>query len=385
MTTVHVLGAGSTPVGRLELSLRQMILDASKELYSNLNEDILPDLILVSNMSAPQFTNQNHLGAFTADILGLSDTPAMRIEAACGSGGAAVHQAFTAIKSGLYDIVLVIGVEKMTNASTPKATHCMAGAADFDCEIAPGVTFPGLNALIARRYMHEYGVTSEDLLQFSIYSHKHAVTNPKAMFRKEITMEKALNSRMVADPLRVFDCSPVSDGAAAILVVSDTIRKKYSHFEACEIVGSRVATDAIGLQDRKSLCELRASKIASKQAFKDAGITWKNIKAFEVHDAFSIMNALSIESFGIIGAGQARVLAQEGQIALDGDVPVNTFGGLKARGHPVGATGVYQVMENYLQLTGQAGKNQVDNIEYALSQNIGGSGATIPVNVCKRE
>ena len=383
MSSVHILSAGRIACGKTQLSIRQMVLEACKEVFLNLN--IIPDLLIVSNMSAAQFTGQNHLGTFVADQLGLSDIPAFRVEAACGSGGVAVHQAFVSIKSGLYKTVLVVGVEKMTNVPTPSATSYMAGAADFDWEIATGITFPGLNALIAMRYMHEYNVTEEELMEFSVYSHKHGALNPKAMFfQKEITLEKGMNSRMISDPLRLFDCSPVSDGSAAVLIVSDKIKREYNDLESCKIVGSRFATDTISLHDRKDLCELRASKIAARQAYEDANITWKDIKAFEVHDAFSIMNALSVESLGICDQGKAPSLAKEGQLSLDGDIPVNTFGGLKARGHPVGATGVYQVVENFLQLTGQAGKNQVPDVEYALAQNIGGSGATISVNITKR-
>jgi acetyl-CoA C-acetyltransferase len=232
--------------------------------------------------------------------------------------------------------------------------------------------------------MYEYKVTEEDLMEFTLQSHKHGVTNPYAMFQKEISMEKALSSRIVADPLKLFDCSPVSDGSAALMMVSDDIKNKNSNVESCELVASRYATDTISLQQRKCLTELKASQIACRQAYKDAKITWKDIKAFEVHDAFTIMAALALESFGIVDKGKASTLAKEGQLAIDGDVPFNTFGGLKARGHPVGATGVYQVVETYLQLTGQAGKNQVPDIDYALSQNIGGSGATISINICKR-
>ena len=238
--------------------------------------------------------------------------------------------------------------------------------------------------MIARRYMHEFNITSEDLLEFSVNSHKNGLTNPKAMFQKEITLEKAMHSRIVADPLRVMDCSPVSDGCAAVLLTSEKMKKENTLLPSSEIIGSRYATDSISLQDRKDLCELKASKLAFNQAIKDAKISIKDIKAFEVHDAFSIMSALSIESFGLAKQGEATILAKEGQIALDGEHPINTLGGLKSRGHPVGATGVYQVMENHLQLTDQAGKNQVNGIEYALSQNIGGSGATISINILKR-
>ena len=381
---VHIIGAGSTRVGKLTgKTVRDMVLEACIELFEK--TPIIPELIIVANMSAAEFTGQNHLGVFVADQLGLVGTPAMHIEAACGSGGVAIHQAYVAIRSGMYNSVLVVGVEKMTETSTPEATRILAGAADMEWEIAPGLTFPSLNALIERRYIHEFGVPAQDLSIFSIYSHKHAINNPKAFFQKEINLETILSSRIIADPLRLYDCSPVSDGSAAVMLVSDNIKKEYSSIPSAELIASRFATDSISLQDRKDLCELYASKLASQQAFRDAKITWKQIKDFEIHDAFTIMSALSLESFGIIEKGKAINLAKEGQIAIDGDIPVNTFGGLKARGHPVGATGVYQVMENYLQLTGQAGKNQVPDLEYALAQNIGGSGATISVNISKRE
>ena len=232
--------------------------------------------------------------------------------------------------------------------------------------------------------MHDFNVSEADLMQFSVISHKNAVTNPYAMFQKELSLEKALQSRMIADPLKLFDCSPVSDGSAAVLLVNDEVKKQNSNLPSAELVASRYATDSISLQERAHLTELRASKIASKQAFKDAGITWKAVKDFEVHDAFTIMGALALESFDIVEQGKAPTLANEGQLARDGDIPYNSFGGLKARGHPVGATGVYQVVENYLQLTEQAGKNQIPDVEYALAQNIGGSGATISVNISKR-
>ncbi len=383
MTTgVHIIGSGRAICGKTDYTLRELILQSCGELFDKVN--IVPEKIIVTNMAADQFTGQNHLGAFVADQLGLTGIPAMHVEAACGSGGVGVHEAFLSIKSGYYNSVLVVGVEKMTNVTTPQSTSYMAGASDFEWEIAPGTTFPGLNALIAKRYMHDYNVTEADLMQFSVISHKNAVTNPYAMFQKELSLEKGLSSRMIADPLKLFDCSPVSDGSAAVLLVNDELKQKNSHLPSAELVASRYATDTISLQERADLCELRASKQASTQAFKDAHITWKDIKAFEVHDAFTIMGALSLESFGIIEKGKAPTLAKEGQLARDGDIPYNTFGGLKARGHPVGSTGVYQVVENYLQLTEQAGKNQVPDINYALAQNIGGSGATISVNISKR-
>lgn len=383
MSRVYVVGAGGIPVGKLTgKTMRAMAMEACRELFRKI--DIVPDLVLVSNMSAEQFTGQNHLGVFFADQLGLTGLPAWRIEAACGSGGVAVHQAYIAIKSGLYDAVLVIGVEKMSEVPVSEATSYLAGASDIEWEISSGVTFAGLNALIARRYMHEHHVSSEDLLQFSLISHRNAVQNPLAMFRKPITIEEALNSKIVADPLRLYDCSPVSDGCATVLIVSEKVRKQHPSTNAMEIIASRVATDTISLQDRKNLCELRASETASRLAFKDAGISWKDIGAFEIHDAFSIMAALSIESLGITRKGEACRLAAEGQLEITADYPINTMGGLKARGHPVGATGVYQVLENYLQLTGQAGKNQVPDINYALAQNIGGSGATISINIGRR-
>ena len=382
MTGVHIIGSGRAVCGKSDYSIRELILQSCGELFDKVN--IVPDKIIVTNMSADQFTGQNHLGAFVADQLGLTGIPAMHIEAACGSGGVGVNEAFISLKSGYFDSVLVVGVEKMTNVTTPQSTSYMAGASDFEWEIAPGTTFPGLNALIAKRYMHEFSVSEADLMQFSVISHKNAMTNPYAMFQKGLTLEKGLESRMIADPLKLFDCSPVSDGSAAVLLVNDKIKNQNSHLPSAELIASRYATDSISLQERADLCELRASKIASRQAFKDAGITWKDVKAFEVHDAFTIMGALSLESFDIVEKGKAPVLAKEGQLALDGDIPYNTFGGLKARGHPVGATGVYQVVENYLQLTDQAGKNQVPDINYALAQNIGGSGATISVNISKR-
>lgn len=383
MSSVYVIGQGATPIGRhTGKTIRELMVEASADLFET--TPIKPDLIIVANMASPQFTNQNHLGVFLTDNLGLTGIPAFRVETACSSSGTAIHNAFLAIKSGLYNSVLIVGAEKMTEATTPEATSYLAGASDFDWEVAPGISFPGLNAMIAKRYLHDHNLEMEDLTRFSVYAHKHGVNNPKAMFQKEISLEKAMGSPMISDPLRLFDCSPVSDGSAAALIVSEKVRKEHKDLDAVELVASRVATDTISLQERQELTFLHACKLAGEQAFKDAGITWKQIKDFNIHDAFTIMSALTLEALGVTKRGEATKLAKEGQIMFDGDVPVNTMGGLKARGHPVGATGLYQLTENYLQLVGKAGKNQVPDIEYALCQNIGGSGATISVNITRR-
>ena len=244
MTTgVHIIGSGRAACGKTDFTIRELILQSCGELFEKVN--IVPDKIIVTNMAADQFTGQNHLGVFVADQLGLTGIPAMHVEAACGSGGVGIHEAFISIKSGYYNSVLVVGVEKMTNVSTPQSTSYMAGASDFEWEIGPGTTFPGLNALIAKRYMHDYDVSEADLMQFSVISHKNAITNPYAMFQKGLTLEKGLESRMIADPLKLFDCSPVSDGSAAVLLVNDEVKNQNSHLLSAELIASRYTTDTI--------------------------------------------------------------------------------------------------------------------------------------------
>jgi acetyl-CoA C-acetyltransferase len=322
---------------------------------------------------------QEHLGALFAEELELSDIPAFHIEGACASGGLAVHTAVTSVASGRYKVVAVLGVEKMTDYKPEIISTALMGAGG-DEERMAGATFPGLYAIMARAYMNKYKITEKELASVSVKSHLHASLNPNAQFQNILTLDDVMKSPLVADPLRLLECSPVSDGAAA-LVITNAAGKN-----AVEIIASEVATDSLGLAQRGSLTGLKATQIASQKAYKVSGIKPKDIDVAEVHDCFSIAEILALEDLGFLdkgGAGKA-ILRGEATLGSSKHLVVNTSGGLKAAGHPVGATGVKQVVEIVDQLKGRAGKRQVKSVNIGLTQNVGGSGATAVVHILKK-
>ncbi len=382
-----IIGAGMIPVGEhWRLSLRDMATEALLNAMEDAGVEKV-DSLYVGNMISGPFIEQENLGALIADWAGLGNIPAVKVEAACASGGAAVQEGAKAVMAGLEDVVAVVGVEKMTDAWPSDATRYLAYAADADWELFHGASFVALNALIMRLYMKTHGYTEEDLAYFAVNAHRNGARNPHAMFKREITVDTVLRSPYIADPIKLFDASPMCDGAAAVIITSKEKAKELGvpQGEMVELAGFWRAIDTINFANRGDFLTLKAAKVAAEKAYRMAGITARDIDFFEVHDAFTVMAALSLEALGVAGKGKGAMLAKEGQIAIDGDYPIQTMGGLKSRGHPVGATGVYQTVEAVLQLMGKAPKGiQVPDAEIGLTQNIGGTGSNITVNVFRR-
>lgn len=378
MREVAIIGAGITKFGELwKKSLRDIFVEASLMAIKDAGVDHI-DSMYVGCMSGGLFVSQEHLGAFLADYLGQNPIPAVRVESACASGGVALRAGFIEVASGLSDIVLVGGVEKMTDAED--VTFALATAAEQEYEVFHGVTFPGLYALIANAYMKKYGLTREQLALVAVKNHKHGSLNPNAQFQSEITIDTVLNSTLVADPLRLMDCSPVSDGAACVILCPLEIAKKFTDTPV-KIIGSGMATDTIALHSRKDITTLRAVSLSAERAYKMAGIKPEDVDVAEVHDCFTIAEIIITEELGFTEKGKGGILVEKGETTLGGRIPVNTSGGLKAKGHPVGATGVAQAVEIFYQLQGRAEKRQVKNAKIGLTQNMGGSGASSVVHI----
>ncbi len=378
MRKVAILGIGQTKIGEhWEKSLREIGGDAAFAAMKDAGVEKV-DSLFVGNMLSPLVSGQNQLGAFFADWIGLWKQEAVKIEAACGSGAAAFRAGLMAVASGEIDSALVVGVEKMTDKAGRDVTAALATAADADYEVEQGISFVGINALVMRRYMHEFGWKHEDFAPFSINSHANAMHNPYARLHEKITVEKFERSSMVATPINLLDASPIGDGAAAIVIVP---AEKVVRQPRILVAASAAATDTIAVHSRKDPMFLNAAYLSSKQAYEMAGVTPADIDLFELHDAFSIMAALSLEASGFAEKGQGVRLALENEIGIQGRIPVCTRGGLKARGHPVGATGVYQLVEVVQQLRGECGKTQVDGARVGMAQNIGGSGASILTHI----
>ncbi len=378
MRDVVIIGIGQTPVGEhWEKSLRHLAHDAIIAAMADAGIEIA-DALYVGNMLSGQLAGQEHLGALIADFIGLRGIEAMKVEAACGSGAAALRVGTMAVASGMHDLVLVCGVEKMTDAVGDEVTSSLATAADQEYEVSQGISFVGLNALLMRRYMYEYGVSKEAFGAFTINAHRNGVNNPYAMFRSPVSESAYAKAGMIADPINLLDSSPVCDGAACVVLASAA---KYRAKAKAQILASAVATDSLAIHDRRDPMTMEAVVLSSQRAYAEARIAPADLHLFEVHDAFSIMAALSLEAAGFAPRGRAVEMAKAGEIALGGRLPIATMGGLKARGHPVGATGVYQVVEVVEQLTGQAGANQVKGATLGMAQNIGGSGATVITHI----
>jgi acetyl-CoA C-acetyltransferase len=382
MRKVAILGIGQTKIGEhWEKSLREIGGDAAFAAMQDAGIEKV-DSLFVGNMLSPMISGQNQLGTFFADWIGMWKQEAVKIEAACGSGAAAFRAALMAVASGDVESALVVGVEKMTDKAGRDVTAALATAADADYEVDQGISFVGINALVMRRYMHEFGWKHEDFAPFSINSHANAMHNPYARLHEKITVEKFEKSSMVATPINLLDASPTGDGAAAMIIVP---AEKVARQPRIIVSASAAATDTIAVHSRKDPMFLQAAYLSSKRAYEMAGVTPADIDVFELHDAFSIMAALSLEASGFAERGQGVRLALDNEISIQGRVPVCTRGGLKARGHPVGATGVYQLVEVVQQLRGECGKTQVDGARIGMTQNIGGSGATILTHILTYE
>jgi len=382
MRKIAILGIGQTKIGEhWEKSLREIGGDAAFAAMQDAGVEKV-DSLFVGNMLSPLVNGQNQLGTFFADWIGLWKQEAVKIEAACGSGAAAFRSALMAVASGDVESALVVGVEKMTDKAGRDVTAALATAADADYEVDQGVSFVGINALVMRRYMHEYGWKHEDFAPFSINAHANAMHNPYARLHEKISVEKFEKSSMVATPINLLDASPIGDGAAAMVIVP---AEKVQRQPRIIVSASAAATDTIAVHSRKDPLFLQAAYASSRRAYEMAGITPNDIDVFELHDAFSIMAALSLEASGFAERGQGVRLALDNEISIQGRMPVCTRGGLKARGHPVGATGMYQLVEVVQQLRGECGPTQVDGAKIGMAQNIGGSGATILTHILQKE
>ena len=380
MREAAVLGVGMTSItsgsGR---TLTDLFVEAAKQALDDSGVDRI-DSLYVGNMMSGFLQNQEHLGALMATALGKEGVPTYKVEGACASGGVAVNAAVKAVLSGLEEIVLVGAVEKMSGYTTPEVTTGLMMAEDRVKVASTGVTFVGLNAMIAREYMGKYKVSHESIAQFPVLCHQNGLDNPKAQFRRKIEIQDVLESPLVADPLRLLDCSGIGDGAAAILLGPKDVARKFTD-SPVEVAASTVASDTISLYQRPTTTIFEASRQASDRAYKQAGISRRDIDLLEVHDAFSILGVMALEDLGFAEKGAGTGLLDEGECARDGRVPTNSFGGLKARGHPVGASGVYQVAEVALQLKNEAGKCQVPGAEVGLTQSVGGIGSTVAIHI----
>ena len=385
MRKVAILGIGQTKIDEhWDLSIREIGGNAAFAAMQDAGMEKV-DSLFVGNMLSSTISGQNQLGTFFSDWIGLWGQEAIKVEAACASGAAAFRSGLMAVASGDIDSALVVGVEKMTDKAGRDVTSALATAADADYELEQGISFVGLNALVMRRYMHEYGWKHEDFAPFSINSHANAMHNPFARLHQKINVDIYEKSSMVATPINLMDASPTGDGAAAVIIVPAENVAAMNGRPRITVAGSASATDSIAIHSRKDPLFLSAAYQSSKRALEMAGITKEDIDVFELHDAFSIMAALSLEACGFAERGKGVRLGLDNEIHPKGRLPICTRGGLKARGHPVGATGVYQIVEVAQQLRGECGETQVDGAKIGMAQNIGGSGATILTHILKTE
>ena len=382
MRSVAIIGIGQTIINeQWGRSLRQIAAEATIAALKDAGCESA-DGLFVGNMMSGTVNNQNNLGPLVADWAGLKGTGAVKVEAACASGAAAFRSGLIAVASGDLESALVVGVEKMTDMTSHDVTAALATASDADYEVDMGVSFVGLNALIMRRYMHEYGWKHADFAPFTINAHANALHNPFARLRHKITLEDFEKSPMIATPINLMDASPIGDGAAAILLLPAE-KLKPGPRPKILVAGSAAASDSVAVHDRKDPMFLSAAYASARKAYDQAGVTPEQIDFFEFHAAFSILGALSLEACGFADRGQGPRMALDGAIRLDGRLPISTQGGLTARGHPVGATGMYQIVEVAQQLRGEAGANQLAKARIGMAQNIGGSGAAIFTHILK--
>lgn len=383
MRSVAVVGIGETRMGRFpDRSLRDLILEAGSKALDDAG--IGPgeiQALFMSNFNAQNLCGQGHLGPLAAEVLGLGNLPTLRVEGACASGSLAFRQALIAVAAGLYDLVLVGGVEKMTHRSTEAVTEGIASASDFDREAALGATFPALFAMIANRYSHEFGDAREAMAICAVQNHENALRNPHAQLQKRITVEQVKSGLPIADPLTIFDCSLVSDGAAFVVLAATEVAQPLCRKRLVEVVGSGHAGDALTLAGKQSLTTFAATRNAASQAYAMAGVGPGDLQLAEVHDCFTITQLITIEDLGFFPKGRGARAVAEGRTAVDGPVPINVSGGLKAKGHPIGATGLSQIYEVVTQLRGEAGARQLSRADLGLTHNLGGTAATCVVNI----
>jgi acetyl-CoA C-acetyltransferase len=382
MREVAVIGAGLVTFGEMwSKPLRTLWVEAALNALEDAGIDTV-DGITIGCMSPGLFNGQEHLASLLADELGMAGVPAMRVESACASGGLALRAGFAEVAAGLADVVLVTGVEKMTDVDGADATYALGTAADQEWEGFHGITFPGLYAMLARIHMQQYGTTREQLAKVAVKNHANGLLNSHAQYHLKVSVDDVLSSTLVADPLRLLDCSPITDGAAALVITTvERARELGGDRPLVTITGSGLATDSIALANRGDLAELRAVRLAGERAYAMAGRSPRDIHLAEVHDCFTIAEILAVEALGFFERGAGGPAMDRNLTSLGGKIPVNPSGGLKAKGHPVGATGVAQVVEVVTQLRGEAGQRQVEGARVGLAQNMGGSGGSSVVHI----
>jgi acetyl-CoA C-acetyltransferase len=382
MKAVAVVGIGKGAFGAFPgRDLRSLAVEAGQKALADAH--VNPSQIeafYLGNFAAPAFVGQNHVAPYIASGLGLGAVPCTRFEAACASSGSAFFHAVSAVAAGMYDLALVCGVEKMTSQSTAKTAEILAGAGDAAGEVRAGATFPALFAMIARRHMYQYGTTREMLAAVAVKNHANGAKNPLAHMRKPISMEQALAGKPVSDPLTVYDCSLISDGAAAVVIAPLERAREFTQ-KPVKILGIAQTSDHVALDAKEDITTFRAVRMAAEKAYKMAGITAGDIEFAELHDCFTIAEIIATEDLGFTPKGHGGPYVLEGRTCLKGERPVNPSGGLKSKGHPVGATGAGQICDVVSQIRGEAGEVQVARHSRGLAENLGGSGATAVVTV----
>lgn len=382
MRQVAVIGAGKTPFGVFPgENLRSLAVAAGKKALADARiEPGAIESFYLGNFAGPQFTTQNHLAPYISTALGMTGIPSTRFEAACASSGAAFFQAYMGVASGIYDVVMVAGVEQMTCQPTPRVTEILAGAGDCATEVKAGSTFPSLFAMIARRHMHDFGTTRAQISAVAVKNHENGALNPDAQMRKAITLEQAMNARPIAEPLNLYDCSLISDGAAAVvLCIADRAREFTDR--PIRVLGVAQASDWLALDQKPDITTFAAVRAAAQKAYKAAGLGPKDIQFAEIHDCFTIAEIVAMEDLGFVERGRGGFFTAEGSTRRDGSMPINASGGLKSKGHPVGATGAGQICDLVQQIRCEAGERQLKRHSVGLAQNLGGSGATCVVSI----
>ena len=379
---VCVIGAGSTKYGKLDDSISDITIQASVGAIESAGID--PKEIkagYISNVFGVA-DKQVHLGPVIMSNLGISERPSLSIESACGSGSVSFREAFANVAAGFYDVVLVTGVEKVTHTGTDWTTTYFSYCSDFFYEGQAGASFPGLFASMARAYLTEFKATEEDLARVAVKNHENGLLNPKAHLRKKITIDDVMNSAVVASPLKLYDCCPFSDGASSVIICSEKFAKEHTK-DYVEVIGSGRGGSSAALQGREHLTTIPSTRIAAEAAYKMAGITPKDIDFAEVHDCFTIAEIIDTEDLGFFEKGKGVEGVREEQTSRKGEIPINPSGGLKSKGHPIGATGVGQIAEVFEQLTGKAGERTINDAKIGLTQNFGATGASCAVHIFK--
>jgi acetyl-CoA C-acetyltransferase len=379
---VAIVGVGKTPFGAFpDQDLRALAVTAGQKALGNAHiEASAVESFYLGNFAGPEFTGQNHLAPYISTALGMTGIPSTRFEAACASSGAAFFQAFMGVASGIYDVVMVVGVEKMTCQATARVTEILSEAGDCATEVKAGSTFPSLFGMIARRHMHDFGTTRAQLSSVAVKNHENGALNPDAQMRKVITLEQAMNARPIAEPLNLYDCSLISDGAAAVVLCAADRAREFNP-RPVKVLGVAQASDWVALDQKPDITTFAAVRGAAKKAYVMAGLGPKDIQFAELHDCFTIAEIVAMEDLGFVERGRGGIFSAEGCTRRDGALPINASGGLKSKGHPVGATGVAQICDLVQQIRCEAGDRQLKRHSVGLAQNLGGSGATCVVTI----